>query len=92
MSGSDIYEIRVGIKPMPRARWETVARACAGKIELLTGRSEHPDRATNRLKDHEERRTAQAALRRETHRPDRARLGPESDLSTGPPRAESEGS
>ncbi len=42
VSGSEIYEIDVKIKPMPRERWRTVVKACAGKIdsvvELLAGR------------------------------------------------------
>jgi uncharacterized Zn finger protein len=42
VSGSDIYEIRVRIKPMARPRWRAVVKACAGKIdsvvELLAGR------------------------------------------------------
>jgi len=42
VSGSDIYEIAVRIKPMPAPRWNAVVKACAGKIdsvvELLAGR------------------------------------------------------
>ena len=42
VSGSEVYEIRVRIKPMPRERWRTVVKGCAGKIdsvvELLAGR------------------------------------------------------
>jgi uncharacterized Zn finger protein len=42
VSGSEIYEVRVRIKPMPPRRWKAVVRACAGKIdslvELLAGR------------------------------------------------------
>ena len=42
VSGSEIYEIRVRIKPMPRQRWKAVVKVCAGKIdsvvELLAGR------------------------------------------------------
>lgn len=42
VSGSEIYESRVRIKPMPRPRWKAVVKACAGKIdsvvELLAGR------------------------------------------------------
>jgi len=42
VSGTDIYEVRLGIKPMPGARWRAVVKACAGKIdsvvELLAGR------------------------------------------------------
>ncbi len=42
VSGSEIYQIRVRIKPMPRPRWKAVVKACAGRIdsvvELLAGR------------------------------------------------------
>jgi uncharacterized Zn finger protein len=42
VSGSEIYEIRIRIKPMPGRRWKAVVKACAGKIEsvveLLAGR------------------------------------------------------
>ncbi len=42
VSGSEVYEIRVQIKPMPRERWRAVVKGCAGKIdsvvELLAGR------------------------------------------------------
>jgi uncharacterized Zn finger protein len=42
VSGSDVYEIAVRIKPMPEPRWKAVVKACAGKIdsvvELLAGR------------------------------------------------------
>ena len=42
VSGSDIYDIAVRIKPMPEPRWKAVVKACAGKIdsvvELLAGR------------------------------------------------------
>jgi len=42
VSGSDLYEISVNIAPMPAARWKSVVKACAGKIdsvvELLAGR------------------------------------------------------
>jgi uncharacterized Zn finger protein len=42
VSGTDVYEIRLGIKPMPSARWRAVVKACSGKIdsvvELLAGR------------------------------------------------------
>lgn len=42
VSGSEIYEISVRIKPMPPQRWKAVVKACAGKIdsviELLAGR------------------------------------------------------
>ncbi len=42
VSGSEIYEVRVDIAPMPRGRWASLVKACAGKIdsvvELLAGR------------------------------------------------------
>ncbi len=42
VSGSEVYEIRVRVKPVPRDRWRRVVKACAGKIdsvvELLAGR------------------------------------------------------
>ena len=42
VSGTDVYEIAVRIKPMPAPRWRAVVKACAGKIdsvvELLAGR------------------------------------------------------
>lgn len=42
VSGSEIYEVRVRIAPMPRGRWKAVVKACAGRIdsvvELLAGR------------------------------------------------------
>lgn len=42
VSGSDVYEVRVQIAPMPPARWKAVVKACSGKIdsvvELLAGR------------------------------------------------------
>src|SRR5262245_51738160 len=42
VSGSDLYEIAVRIKPMPSTRWKAVVKGCAGKIdsvvELLAGR------------------------------------------------------
>jgi uncharacterized Zn finger protein len=42
VSGTEVYEISVKIKPMPRDRWKAVVKACAGKIdsvvELLAGR------------------------------------------------------
>lgn len=42
VSGSEVYEIRVRIKPMLRSRWKVVVKACSGKIdsvvELLAGR------------------------------------------------------
>jgi uncharacterized Zn finger protein len=42
VSGTDVYEITVRIKPMPPARWKAAVKACAGRIdsvvELLAGR------------------------------------------------------
>jgi uncharacterized Zn finger protein len=42
VSGSDLYEVQVAIKSMPRSRWKAVVKACAGRIdsvvELLAGR------------------------------------------------------
>ncbi|MGH7374442.1 MAG: SWIM zinc finger family protein [Candidatus Rokuibacteriota bacterium] len=42
VSGSEIYEVRVRIAPMPQRRWKAVVKACAGRIdsvvELLAGR------------------------------------------------------
>jgi uncharacterized Zn finger protein len=42
VSGSSIYQIRVDIAPMPKARWRAICRDCAGDIdsvvELLQGR------------------------------------------------------
>ena len=42
VSGSEVYEVAVHIKPMRPARWKAVVKACAGKIdsvvELLAGR------------------------------------------------------
>jgi hypothetical protein len=42
VSGTDLYEVRVAVAPLPAARWEAVRRACAGRIatvvELLSGR------------------------------------------------------
>ena len=42
VSGSEVYEIRVRIKPMPDRRWKAMVKACAGRIdsvvELLAGR------------------------------------------------------
>jgi uncharacterized Zn finger protein len=42
VSGSDLYEVSVGIAPMTSGRWKSVVKACAGKIdsvvELLAGR------------------------------------------------------
>jgi uncharacterized Zn finger protein len=42
VSGSDIYTVRVAIKPIDRPRWRPLVRECAGKIdsvvELLSGK------------------------------------------------------
>jgi uncharacterized Zn finger protein len=42
VSGSEVYEVEVGIRPMTRARWTAVVKGCAGRIdsvvELLAGR------------------------------------------------------
>jgi uncharacterized Zn finger protein len=42
VSGSDVYEIRVAIKPMPASRWKALVKGAAGRIEsvveLLAGR------------------------------------------------------
>jgi uncharacterized Zn finger protein len=42
VSGSDVYDIRLDIKRIPRERWRAVVKACSGKIdsvvELLAGR------------------------------------------------------
>jgi uncharacterized Zn finger protein len=42
VSGTDVYEVRVRLRPLAAARWEAVRRACAGRIgtvvELLAGK------------------------------------------------------
>ena len=42
VSGSSLYTVRVSVAPVPRARWASLCRACAGGIdslvELLQGR------------------------------------------------------
>jgi uncharacterized Zn finger protein len=42
VSGSDLYRIRIGIKAVPKARWQGICRDCSGAIdslvELLQGR------------------------------------------------------
>ena len=42
VSGSSLYTVRVGVAPVPRARWMTLCKGCAGGIdslvELLQGR------------------------------------------------------
>lgn len=41
VSGSDIYEVKGAIQPLPKARWKAVVKECAGQIdsvvELLAG-------------------------------------------------------
>ena len=46
VSGSELYEISIAIRPLKKATWESIKRRCAGKIgsmlELLQGRlSDH---------------------------------------------------
>lgn len=46
VSGSDIYNIRIAIKPLPKDKWRRVKNSCAGQVgsllELLQGRlSDH---------------------------------------------------
>jgi uncharacterized Zn finger protein len=42
VSGSELYKIRIGIKPLPKALWQDIQRECGGQIdsllELLQGR------------------------------------------------------
>ncbi len=42
VSGSEIYSVKVNIRPLPKERWRAVVRECSGKIdslvELLTGK------------------------------------------------------
>ena len=42
VSGSDIYDIQITIKPLPKAKWQQVKESCAGGVssllELLQGR------------------------------------------------------
>jgi uncharacterized Zn finger protein len=42
VSGSEIYNAKVNIRPLPKERWRAVVRECSGKIdslvELLTGK------------------------------------------------------
>ena len=42
VSGSEIYEVKVGIQPIAAARWKAVRRECAGQVgtvvELLAGK------------------------------------------------------
>jgi uncharacterized Zn finger protein len=45
VSGSEIYEVEIGVAPVPAARWRAVCRDCTGAIgsliELLQGRLSH---------------------------------------------------
>ncbi len=46
VSGSDIYDIRIAIKPLPKNKWQRLKDACTGRVgsllELLQGRlSDH---------------------------------------------------
>jgi len=46
VSGSEIYDIRIAIKPLPKAKWQRVKDSCVGQVgsllELLQGRlSDH---------------------------------------------------
>jgi uncharacterized Zn finger protein len=42
VAGSSLYEVAIGIKPLPQARWSSLRNRCAGQvgslIELLEGR------------------------------------------------------
>lgn len=42
VSGSELYDVKIAIKPLPKPRWLAVTRTCAGRIgsllELLQGR------------------------------------------------------
>ena len=42
VSGSSLYRVKVGIKPLPSAKWKTITHECAGRIdslvELLSGK------------------------------------------------------
>ena len=46
VSGSELYEVEVKVKPLPVARWHTLVEACAGQVssvvELLGGRLSGP--------------------------------------------------
>ena len=46
VSGTELYRVRVKVKPLPQARWGKLVRACAGRIssvvELLRGRLSEP--------------------------------------------------
>ena len=41
VSGSNVYQVEIGIKPLAKKRWDTIKKQCAGKIdsmvELLQG-------------------------------------------------------
>jgi uncharacterized Zn finger protein len=42
VAGTDLYEVEIGVAPLPAPRWKEVRRACAGQIatavELLSGK------------------------------------------------------
>ncbi|HLL01422.1 MAG TPA: hypothetical protein VK539_12605 [Myxococcaceae bacterium] len=46
VSGTELYRVRVKVKPLPQERWGKLVRACAGRIssvvELLRGRLSEP--------------------------------------------------
>jgi uncharacterized Zn finger protein len=46
VSGTELYQVRVKVKPLPEMRWGKLVRACAGRIssvvELLRGRLSEP--------------------------------------------------
>jgi uncharacterized Zn finger protein len=54
VSGSELYEVRIDIAPLPRAQWEALKKQCAGQIgslvELLQGKLSKGvmERVTNR--------------------------------------------
>jgi len=55
VSGSDMYEIAVGIKPLASARWQALAGRCAGKIDSLVDllRGRLPDEIMTVVTDRE---------------------------------------
>jgi uncharacterized Zn finger protein len=46
VSGTDLYQVEVKVKPLPEARWRKLVKACAGQVasvvELLQGRLSQP--------------------------------------------------
>lgn len=46
VSGTELYEVEIQVKPLPEARWRKLVRACAGQVasvvELLQGRLSAP--------------------------------------------------